>query len=56
MADKRKNVKTRRALFEASGTYKKNNISNGPDKNYRLAQPLDDLLPYVELKKKNGFH
>lgn len=34
--------------------YKKKCITHGPDENYGLAQPLEDLLPNDEVKKKKN--
>lgn len=42
-ADKRKNLRHRRALFKTSGKYRRKTVGGGPDENYGLAQPLDTL-------------
>lgn len=52
-ADKRKNLKTRRALFLTNKTYnKKKTISKSPDENYGLAEPLYDGISEEEFKIK----
>lgn len=58
-ADKRKNLKNRRALFSSNSNVcmkKKRKIINGPDENYGLAEPLNDFLSDDEFKiKKKDF-
>lgn len=57
-ADKRKNLKHRRALFSSNGLYKnKKLVSNkGPDENYGLAEPLNDCMSDEELKTNKAKH
>lgn len=56
-ADKRKSLKNRRALFLSKGVYKnKKLVPKGPDENYGLAEPLNEVMSDDEFNINKAKH